>query len=162
MSELGLDSVEARVLGVLMEKEITTPDAYPLSLNAVTTGCNQKSNREPVALYTEGQVRDALERLVTRTLVREAGGAGARTRLSVRPERLVINPGDDATPNRYRAKVSGMNFRGDHTLVHLLLASGTQLEAKVPNSQAEGGFGVDGDVEVGWQARHCRALDPPA
>jgi putative spermidine/putrescine transport system ATP-binding protein len=89
-------------------------------------------------------------------------GAGARTRLSVRPERLVINPGDDATPNRYPAKVSGMNFRGDHTLVHLLLTSGTQLEAKVPNSQAEGGFGFDGDVEVGWHAHHCRALDPPA
>jgi hypothetical protein len=75
---------------------------------------------------------------------------------------MIINPGEDAIPNRYRAKVSGMNFRGDHTLVHLLLASGAQLEAKVPNSQAEVGFGSDGDVEVGWHARHCRALDPPA
>ncbi len=88
-------------------------------------------------------------------------GAGARTRLSVRPERLVVNPGDDVAPNRFRAKVSEMNFRGDHTLVHLLLPSGTRLEAKVPNAQAEVGFGPDGDVEVGWHARHCRALDPP-
>ena len=80
MSDLNLDAVEARVLGVLMEKEITTPDAYPLSINGATSGCNQKSNRDPVTTFTEGQVRDALERLVSRTLVREAGGAGARTR----------------------------------------------------------------------------------
>jgi uncharacterized protein YceH (UPF0502 family) len=80
MSDLNLDAVEARVLGVLMEKEITTPDAYPLSINAATSGCNQKSNRDPVTTFTEGQVRDALERLVNRTLVREASGAGSRTR----------------------------------------------------------------------------------
>jgi putative spermidine/putrescine transport system ATP-binding protein len=89
-------------------------------------------------------------------------GAGARTRLSVRPERLIINPEENPVLNRYRATVTGMNFRGDHTLVHLILASGTQLEAKIPNSQAEGGFGSDDEVEVGWHARHCRALDPPA
>ncbi len=80
MSDLDLDAVEARVLGVFMEKEITTPDAYPLSINGATSGCNQKSNRDPVTTFTEGQVRDALERLVSRTLVREPSGAGTRTR----------------------------------------------------------------------------------
>jgi putative spermidine/putrescine transport system ATP-binding protein len=88
-------------------------------------------------------------------------GAGARTRLSVRPERLIFNPAE-TVPNRYKARIVGMDFRGDHTLVHLRLASGTQLEAKVPNGQAENGFGSDDDIEVGWQATHCRALDPPS
>jgi len=89
-------------------------------------------------------------------------GRGARTRLSVRPERLVINPDEDDELNRFKASVLGMDFRGDHTLLHLRLASGTQLEAKISNALAENGFGSDGSVEVGWRARHCRALDPPA
>ncbi len=88
-------------------------------------------------------------------------GAGARTRLSVRPERLIVNPEELQVTNRYKATVSGMDFRGDHTLVRLRLASGTQLEAKIPNGQAENGFGSDNEIEIGWQARHCRALDPP-
>ncbi len=89
-------------------------------------------------------------------------GAGARTRLSVRPERLHINPRqDDEALNRFKASVVGMNFRGDHTLVHLRLASGTELEAKIPKSQADDGFRSDDAVEVAWHARHCRALDPP-
>jgi hypothetical protein len=54
-----------------------------------------------------------------------------------------------------------MDFRGDHTLLHLRLASGTYLEAKIPNARVEDGFGTDDEIEVGWQARHCRALDPP-
>lgn len=57
-----LDVPERRVLGVLIEKAKTTPDAYPLSLNALTTGCNQKSNREPILQLSEGQVEDTLER----------------------------------------------------------------------------------------------------
>ena len=80
MSSITLDPVEARVLGVLLEKEITTPDVYPLSINATLAGCNQKSSREPVMSLVEGQVRDALESLVAKTLVREQGSAGGRTR----------------------------------------------------------------------------------
>jgi putative spermidine/putrescine transport system ATP-binding protein len=89
-------------------------------------------------------------------------GSGARTRLSVRPERLVIDPGENSDLNRFKARVLGVDFRGDHTLVHLILASGTEMEAKIPNAQAEGGFGSDEEIEVAWQTRHCRALDPPA
>ena len=65
MSEQGrlLDADEARVLGVLLEKEQTTPDAYPLTINAVIAGCNQKSNRDPVVLLTETEVVEALDRL---------------------------------------------------------------------------------------------------
>ena len=58
-----LDPVEVRVLGALLEKEITTPDYYPLSLNALVNACNQKSNREPVVNYDDDIVDDALERL---------------------------------------------------------------------------------------------------
>ena len=58
-----LDSPEARVLGALMEKEIATPDYYPLSLNALVNACNQKSNREPVVAYDEEIVEAALEGL---------------------------------------------------------------------------------------------------
>ncbi len=75
-----LDAVQARVLGVLMEKEATTPDVYPLTLNAITAGCNQKSSREPVMQLDEGRVRDAVEALVAARLVREQGSAGGRVR----------------------------------------------------------------------------------
>jgi len=58
--ETVLSDIEIRVLGSLVEKEITTPEYYPLSLNALTTACNQKSNREPVVEYDEDEVRDAI------------------------------------------------------------------------------------------------------
>jgi len=58
-----LSSVHRRVLGVLIEKAKTTPDAYPLSLNAVTTGCNQKSNRSPLMSLEPEDVEDALDQL---------------------------------------------------------------------------------------------------
>jgi uncharacterized protein YceH (UPF0502 family) len=58
-----LDPVEVRVLGALMEKEATTPEYYPLSLNALVNACNQKSNRDPVVAYDDGTVADALARL---------------------------------------------------------------------------------------------------
>jgi uncharacterized protein len=58
-----LDAAEVRVLGALIEKEATTPEYYPLSLNALVNACNQKSNREPVVEYDERTVRDAIEAL---------------------------------------------------------------------------------------------------
>ena len=59
-----LDPVEARVLGSLMEKEVTTPEYYPLSLNALVSACNQKSNRDPVVNYDEDTVGDAAARFL--------------------------------------------------------------------------------------------------
>jgi uncharacterized protein YceH (UPF0502 family) len=70
-----LDPVEIRVLGVLLEKEQTTPEACPLSLNAVIAGANQKTNREPVMQLSEEQVGDALERLRQEVLVWRTEGA---------------------------------------------------------------------------------------
>lgn len=71
---LELNPVEVRVLGALVEKEITTPEYYPLSLNALMNACNQKSNREPVMTLGEDNVRKALRSLTDQALVRPASG----------------------------------------------------------------------------------------
>lgn len=69
---------EARVIGVLIEKEITTPDQYPLSLNALTNACNQKSNRDPVLELDEQTVQQILDGLAKRYLVSSLSGHGVR------------------------------------------------------------------------------------
>jgi hypothetical protein len=61
---ISLSPEQCRVIGVMLEKETTTPDQYPLSLNAITTGCNQKSNREPVMALTETEVQTIVDELV--------------------------------------------------------------------------------------------------
>jgi len=71
---LQLSDVEVRVLGALVEKETTTPEYYPLSLNALVNACNQKSNRDPVMALDEDAVRAALRSLTEQALVRSAGG----------------------------------------------------------------------------------------
>ena len=71
-----LDAVERRVLGVLIEKGKTTPEAYPLSLNAIVTGCNQKSNRDPLMNVDEDQVGRAIETLRAAGVVAEIYGSG--------------------------------------------------------------------------------------
>lgn len=74
-----LNPDEARVLGVLVEKGFTTPEQYPLSLNALTAGCNQKNNRDPVLAMTDDQAFDAVESLRAKGLViRIEAGAGSR------------------------------------------------------------------------------------
>jgi len=76
--EIVLSEVEARVLGALIEKEITTPDYYPLSLNALVNACNQKNNRDPVMNLDESAVRDALYTLQQKRLAGPASGADSR------------------------------------------------------------------------------------
>jgi uncharacterized protein YceH (UPF0502 family) len=71
---LQLTEVEVRVLGALVEKEITTPEYYPLSVNALMNACNQKSNREPAMTLEEEAVRQALRSMSEQALVRSAGG----------------------------------------------------------------------------------------
>ena len=73
-----LTDVETRILGALIEKEMTTPDNYPLSLNALTNACNQISNREPVTSYDEGTVAGAVESMRRRSLVRAVQQSGSR------------------------------------------------------------------------------------
>lgn len=74
------DAPELRVLGALIEKRRTTPDAYPLSVNSLRLACNQSTNRDPVVDYDEDTVLDALERLGRRGWTRLASGAGSRSR----------------------------------------------------------------------------------
>jgi uncharacterized protein YceH (UPF0502 family) len=72
------DAVEIRVLGCLIEKQRTTPDAYPLSLNALRLACNQSTNRDPVVDYDERTIKAALERMSDRGWTRFASGASSR------------------------------------------------------------------------------------
>ena len=76
--DLLLHPVEVRVLGALMEKEIATPEYYPMSLNALVNACNQKSNRDPVVQYDEDTVEQALQALREKGLVLMISGAGSR------------------------------------------------------------------------------------
>jgi uncharacterized protein len=78
LGRMDMSATEIRVLGCLLEKQRTTPDAYPLSLNALRLACNQSTNREPVVEYDEAVIRDALHRLERRGYVRLASGAGSR------------------------------------------------------------------------------------
>lgn len=73
-----LSEIETRVLGSLIEKDITTPDYYPLSLNALVNACNQKNNRHPVMTLDESAVRDALNTLQERRMAGPASGADSR------------------------------------------------------------------------------------
>lgn len=75
---MDLSAAEIRVLGCLLEKQRTTPDAYPLTLNALRAACNQSTNRDPVVAYDEATIRDAITRLSRRRWARLASGAGSR------------------------------------------------------------------------------------
>lgn len=76
--KLDLTLHETRVIGCLIEKEITTPEQYPLSLNALTNACNQRSNRDPVLDLDERAVQQVVDALVRKFLVNEQGGFGSR------------------------------------------------------------------------------------
>lgn len=112
--EWDLDQDELRVLGSLMEKSVTTPDQYPLSVNALMNACNQKSARDPVMSLTPGDVRAALGRLTRRGLVRMAGSYGGR--VSKYEHRLVPSQKGALafTPEQY-AVVCVLILRGPQT-----------------------------------------------
>ncbi|MGF1687934.1 DUF480 domain-containing protein [Photobacterium japonica] len=77
--DISFSQIEARVMGCLLEKEVTTPDQYPLTLNALTTACNQKSSREPVMALDEATVLDTVEALKAKRFIQEVtAGFGSR------------------------------------------------------------------------------------
>ena len=91
--EILLNNTEARILGAFIEKELTTPDYYPLSSNALTNACNQKSNRDPVLQLDEAEVMDAVAELRKKGLAmqsREAGSRVDKSRHTLR-ERLYLD-----------------------------------------------------------------------
>ncbi|HST34055.1 MAG TPA: YceH family protein [Solirubrobacteraceae bacterium] len=92
----GLSAAETRVLGCLLEKQRTTPEQYPLSLNALRLACNQSTNRDPVVAYDEATIRDALHRLERRRLVRFASGSRAAKYRHLLEEVLPLEEGERA------------------------------------------------------------------
>ncbi|PMG46539.1 DUF480 domain-containing protein [Shewanella sp. 10N.286.52.B9] len=73
-----LSNLEARIIGCLLEKEITTPEQYPLSINSITLACNQKSSREPVMALSETEVQTIIDDLAKKRLISEQSGFGSR------------------------------------------------------------------------------------
>ena len=114
-----LTDIETRVLGSLIEKQVTTPEYYPLTLNALTLACNQKNNRHPVTSYTENQVSDAVESLREKNLAYVFYGSTSRVPKykHVMPEVMHLTPPETAlmcvlmlrgaqTPGELRGNVS--------------------------------------------------------
>ena len=93
-----LTDIETRVLGSLIEKQVTTPEYYPLTLNALTLACNQKNNRHPVTSYTESQVADAVESLREKNLAYVYYGSTSRVPKykHVVPEVMHLSPPETA------------------------------------------------------------------
>ncbi len=95
-SGVPLSPEELRVLGCLLEKQRTTPEQYPLSLNSLRLACNQSTNRDPVVDYDEATIRDALHRLERRRLVRFASGSRAAKYRHLLEEVLPLEEGERA------------------------------------------------------------------
>ncbi len=109
-----LNEIEARVLGALVEKDITTPDYYPLSLNALVNACNQKNNRDPVMNVEEGEVQDALHGLQVHGLAGPASGADSRV-----------------TKYEHRLQESFNFSRGETAVLCVLLLRGPQTPGEL-------------------------------
>ena len=129
-----LTAAETRVLGSLLEKQRTTPDAYPLSLNALRLACNQSTNREPVVDYDDATIRDALDRLQRKGLTRLASGAGSRAAKyrHLLAEALPLNSAEHAivcvlmlrgpqTPGELKQRSERMHAFPDLAAVHAAL-----------------------------------------
>lgn len=108
-----LNAIEARILGALMEKQLTTPDAYPLTLNSLLLACNQKTSREPVSHYNQGEVQNCLNHLQERKLVEVDWGARA-ARYDQRLTRVI------SMDKHAQALLCIMLLRGPQTLSELL------------------------------------------
>src|SRR4051794_15250523 len=111
---MDLDPVELRVLGCLIEKQRTTPDQYPLSLNALRLAANQSTNRDPVADYDEGTIRSALDQLGQRGWTRLASGPGSR----VAKFRHLLDDALELTPSQL-ALLAVLMLRGAQTAAEL-------------------------------------------
>ena len=144
--KLELNALEARVIGCLIEKQITTPDQYPLSLNALLNACNQKSNREPVMDLDEATLLRTVEELSRKHLLLERSGFGSRVakyrhcfcntefgtlkfdpqELAIICELLLRGP---QTPGELRSRASRMASLSDVTEVESILARLSERDA---------------------------------
>ena len=112
-----LSPLETRVLAVLVEKQLTTPDYYPLTLNALVAGCNQKTNRHPVMSIGEGEVQMALDALKHQTLVIDTSGASGRVMRYAHNVPKVLGLGQQMT-----ALMAALMLRGSQTPGELRIA----------------------------------------
>jgi uncharacterized protein YceH (UPF0502 family) len=138
-----LNSVEARVLGALVEKDITTPDYYPLSLNALVNACNQKNNRDPVMTLDEAAVREALDDLHNKNLAGPASGADSRV-------------------TKYEHRLQEMfNFtRGETAILCVLLLRGPQTPGEL-RARTERMHRFEDLAEVQSSLHRLLQRDPP-
>ena len=134
VAPLRLSAPEIRVLGCLLEKQRTTPDVYPLSLNSLRLACNQSTNRDPVVDYEEETIRDALHRLERRGMVRLAGASRAAKYRHLLVEALPMDGGEQAivcvlmlrgaqTPGELKQRTERMHAFADLDDVHRTLDS---------------------------------------
>lgn len=130
-----LDPFEIRVLAVLAEKEAVTPDIYPLSVNALTNGCNQLSSRDPVMSIAEETVDDVLQRLIQKKLVAEVSQAGARVR-----------------KYEHRMRIKWTLKQDKLAILTLLMLRGVQTAGEIRTRAARmHEFSTVADVEAGLQ-----------
>ena len=130
MSLPALSLLETRVLGVLVEKQHTVPDAYPLTLNALTAGCNQKTSRDPILAATEADVQATIDRLIGLSLVVESSG-GRVMRYAHNVQRVL------AVPEEAVALLATLMLRGPQTAAELRIHS-ERLHRFADTSAAEG------------------------
>src|SRR5438477_4220298 len=138
-----LSDVEARVLGALIEKEVTTPEYYPLSLNALVNACNQKSNRDPVMSLDEAAVRQALRSLEGQSLVRSVSPADSRV-----------------TKYEHRLQEAFNFYRHEIAILCLLLLRGPQTPGEL-RTRAERMHPFDDLSAVQSSLQHLMKREPP-
>src|SRR3954454_392695 len=180
---MDLTPSEIRVLGCLLEKQRTTPDAYPLSLNALVAACNQTTNRDPIVSYDEEVVREALNRLGRRRWTRLTSGPGSRAPKfrHLLDEALPLSPGDRAvltvlmlrgpqTPGELKQRTDRLYPFADlgEVLASLESLAGHELSARLPRrpGQKEERYGHllgdDALPEGAAPAVTAAAAPPPA
>ena len=138
-----LSDAECRVLGSLIEKEVTTPEYYPLSLNALINACNQKSNRDPVMNLDESAVREALHSLSQQSLVRSVSGSDSRV-----------------TKYEHRLQEAFNFYRHEIALLCVLLLRGPQTPGEL-RGRAERMHNFDDLNAVQSSLQHLMKRDPP-
>ena len=145
-----LTATEVRVLGCLMEKEATTPDAYPLTLNALRTACNQSSNRDPVVSYEDHTVQNALDSLRARSLIRIVYSTANRAT----KYRHVLHEALDLEPAE-RAVLTVLLLRGPQTVGEMRTRTGPPPRLRLPRR------GRGGRRPLGEPRRAARPPPPP-
>jgi uncharacterized protein len=138
-----LNEVECRVLGSLIEKEITTPEYYPLSLNALVNACNQKSNRDPVMNLDEAAVREALHSLDGQSLVRSVSASDSRV-----------------TKYEHRLQEAFNFYRHEVAILCVLLLRGPQTPGEL-RTRTERMHAFDDRSAVQSSLQHLMKREPP-